>query len=67
MNHIRLYNQIVNLAADLQKKVADYIEFLTFKASRNSAINERITGLAKGLISMKDNFDDPLDDFQAYM
>lgn len=66
MSAIQLYTQLSSLPNELQKKVAEYISFLKFQSQKPSK-KGRIPGLAKGMISMKDNFDDPIEDFQDYM
>lgn len=66
MSVIQLYTQLSALPTELQKKVAEYISFLTFQSQRPSK-KGRVAGLAKGMISMKGNFDDPVEDFQDYM
>lgn len=66
MSAIQLYTQLSSLPNELQKKVAEYISFLKFQSQKSSK-KGRIAGLAKGMISMKDNFDDPIEDFQDYM
>lgn len=68
MSESQLYNQISSLPEDLRKKVVEYILILK-NQSENIPTKEthRISGLAKGMIEMKDNFDDPIDDFNAYM
>jgi len=67
MSVIQLYTQISSLPNDLQKKVAEYISFLKYQAKKPSKQKGRTSGLAKGMISMKDNFNDPIEDFQDYM
>lgn len=67
MSAIQLYTQLSSLPNELQKKVAEYISFLKFQAKKPLKQKGRIPGLAKGMISMKDNFDDPIEDFQNYM
>ena len=67
MTVIQLYTQLSSLRTELQKKVAEYIDFLKFRAKKSSKRNKKIAGLATGLISMKSNFDDPIEDFEDYM
>lgn len=63
MSVIQLYTQISSLPNELQKKVAEYISFLKYQSKKPTNPKGRVAGLAKGMISMKDNFDDPIDDF----
>ena len=67
MSVIQLYTQLSSLSNELQKKVAEYISFLKYQSQKSSKKKGRIAGLAKGMISMKDDFDDPIEDFQDYM
>lgn len=68
MSAIQLYSQIIKMPAEMRKKVADYIESLLLEASsKPNKKKERVPGLAKGMIIMKDNFDDPIEDFKDYM
>ena len=68
MTDVQLYTKISNLPDNLKSEVLDFIDFLEYKSStKNKKKGGRIPGMAKGLISMKDNFDDPIDDFKDYM
>ena len=67
MTVIQLYNRISALPGNLQKKVAEYIDFLREEAHKSSKGKARIAGLATGMIKMKDNFDDPVEGFEEYM
>lgn len=55
------------LPGSFKKEVADFIDFLMQKAKKEPVTKVRQAGLAKGLIKMKDNFDDPIEGFKAYM
>lgn len=61
----QLYTQIASLPAELQEKVAEYISFLKFQQKEEKS-PPRISGKAKGMIQLKDSFDDPIPDFEAY-
>ncbi|MEM8886985.1 MAG: DUF2281 domain-containing protein [Bacteroidota bacterium] len=67
MSAIQLYSRILKLPAEMRKQVADYIESLLLQDPPKQKKKDRIPGLAKGMIMMKDNFDDPIDDFHDYM
>ena len=68
MTDLELYIKLSNLPLDLKNDVSDYIEFIKYKSLKKSLKKEkRIAGQAKGLISMKDNFDDPIEGFKEYM
>ncbi|MCA1752807.1 MAG: DUF2281 domain-containing protein, partial [Flavobacteriales bacterium] len=50
------------------KEVNDFIDFLKSKSDMSQKpMKKRKAGLAKGLIKMKDDFDEPLDDFKEYI
>ena len=66
MSNQELYRKIEALPNELKQEVAQYIAYLETKASASKKKN-RQAGLAKGLISIKDGFDDPLEDFKPYM
>ena len=68
MTDVQLYTKLSRLPLNLKNEVSDYIDFIKFKSVRESLkIKKRIAGQAKGLISMKDNFDDPIEGFKEYM
>jgi len=68
MSAIQLYSQIMKMPAEMRKKVAEYIEsLLNTPQSQPPKKKKMIPGLAKGMIIMKDNFDDPIEDFKDYM
>ncbi|WP_425342609.1 type II toxin-antitoxin system VapB family antitoxin [Lunatimonas salinarum] len=45
--------------------MVDFLKSKSVSKSKNKP--QRKPGLAKGLIRMKDDFDEPLDDFKEYM
>ncbi|MCD4694941.1 MAG: DUF2281 domain-containing protein [Bacteroidales bacterium] len=68
MTDIQLYTKLSGLPLHLKSEVSDFIDFLKYKSSKRIKSNKiRIPGKAKGLISMKNNFDDPIDSFKEYM
>ncbi|MEM9932440.1 MAG: DUF2281 domain-containing protein [Bacteroidota bacterium] len=67
MTAIQLYNQIQKLPEEMQEKVAQYVEKLLSESKTKPVKKERTPGLAKGMIIMKDNFDDPIEGFEPYM
>jgi hypothetical protein len=65
---VQLYTKLSGLPVNMKNEVADFIDFIKFKSKRKSLkFKKRIPGKAKGLISMKDNFDDPIAGFNEYM
>ncbi|SDD17832.1 type II toxin-antitoxin system VapB family antitoxin [Pedobacter soli] len=67
MTDIQLYTKLADLPIELKKRVSDYIDSLMAKQQQKSDKQKRTAGLAKGLVSMKDNFDDPVDGFEDYL
>ena len=67
MNNVSLYSKLNSLPTELRKEVEEFIQALIVKSKRNKKKTNRQPGLAKGLIEMKPGFDDPLEDFKAYM
>ena len=67
MTNIHLYTKLLGLPAELKKEVADYIDFLKYKLKRDKTPKKRDAGLAKGMIEISPDFDEPLNDFKEYM
>lgn len=68
MTDIQLYTKLSGLPANLKNEVADFIDFIKSKSNNKMTRPKcRTAGLAKGLILMKDNFDDPIEGFNEYM
>ena len=65
MTDIQLYNELSSLPEDLKQEVADFIAFLKTKVIVKNT-KTRPLGLAKGLITIKENFDDPIPGFEPY-
>ena len=60
------------LPLELRKEVVDFIEFLVQKYQQKhdkQLLSKRLSnfGSAKGLITISDDFNEPLDEFQDYM
>jgi len=67
MTDLNLYNKISELPAHLKSELSDFIDFLKYKNSKKTHANEkRVPGKAKGLVKMKNNFDDPIEGFKHY-
>ncbi len=68
MTDVQLYTKLSGLPLNLKNEVADFIDFIKFKSTKESMkIKKRVAGQAKGLISMKGYFDDPIEGFNEYM
>jgi hypothetical protein len=67
MTDIQLYTKLSSLPFNLKMEVVDFIDFVKHKSQIQTVKNnKRIAGKAKGLISLKDNFDAPMDIFNEY-
>lgn len=66
MTNAQLYTKLSVLPSGLRDEVAEFIDFLTYKSKKSTTNQKRIAGKAKGLISLKDNFDDPIQGFEDY-
>ncbi len=68
MTDIDIYIKLATLPDEMKKEVDDFVEFLKSKTTTKKISNgPRKAGLAKGLIQMREDFDEPLDDFKEYM
>jgi len=68
MTDLQLYTKLSGLPLKHKVEVADFIDFLKSKSDKkNGASNKRVSGKAKGLIVMKDNFDDAIEGFNEYI
>ncbi len=68
MSDIDIYIQLSTLPDDLKKEVGNFVAFLKSKKTTKIKTKKPVkSGLAKGLIEMKEDFDDPLEDFKDYM
>jgi len=68
MTDIQLYTKLSGLSSNLKSEVSDFIDFLKFKSKKHDNKNtKRPSGKAKGLIKMKDNFDEPIEGFNNYL
>jgi hypothetical protein len=68
MTDIQLYTKLSGLPSNLKSEVSDFIDYLKYKSKRkDKTSSKRISGKAKGLIKMKDNFDDPIEGFNEYL
>ena len=61
---LKLYTKLSNLPVQQKAQVVHFIETLQRSApSATKDNNRRLAGKAKGLITMKNNFDDDIDSF----
>ena len=66
MDDFELYTKLVGLPDELKKEANDFVEFLKSKVPDKHVPKKRTAGLAKGLIEMSEDFDEPLEDFKDY-
>jgi hypothetical protein len=68
MTDIDIYLKLATLPEEMKKEVGEFVDSLSAKNLTKSKLkSERKAGMAKGLIHMKEDFDEPLDDFKEYM
>jgi hypothetical protein len=68
MTDVQLYTKLSGLPLNLKNEVSDFIDLCLIKSMKESLkLRKRVAGQAKGLISMKDSFDDPIDGFKDYV
>ena len=67
MTDLQLYTKLSSLPSNLKSEVSDFIDFLAYKSQNKNTSKKRISGKAKGLIEIKDNFDDPIEGFNEYL
>ncbi len=69
MTDLSLYTKISSLPDYLKSEVVDFIDFLETKRKKEKpeTKKDRVFGYAKGKITLKPDFDDPIDDFKEYM
>ena len=66
MSDIESYAKLAELPDEFKKEAHDFVDFLKTKIADKEANKKREAGLAKGLIEMSDDFDEPLDNFKDY-
>ena len=65
-----ILNKYITLPERLQEEVVDFIDFLMFMQQRQDGKRKKKEsnfGSARGLIVIKNDFDQPLEDFKEYM
>ena len=68
VDNLLLYKKFASLPENFKKQVADFIDLLTSKDKKEkSKDNKAKFGSAKGMFTLKPDFDEPLEDFKEYM
>ena len=71
MSELTIMRRIANLEPKQQEMVEAFVEFLEQKSQAELTVNKDYpplkAGFLKGTFVMKDDFDEPLDDFKEYM
>jgi len=71
MNISTLSKKIAKLPPDKQQQVEDFVNFLDsqygLKDKRLAIRRKANRGMAKGLLTISDDFDEPLEDFEDYL
>lgn len=60
-------SQLNSLPAPIQKEAIDYIEFLIQKYSKPKTKKHPKAGCMKGTFVIKEDFNEPLEEFKDYM
>ncbi|NIJ51796.1 DUF2281 domain-containing protein [Dyadobacter arcticus] len=67
MTDLKLYTKISMLPAQQKSELVRIIDSLNPDLiGKKRKTNKRVAGKAKGLIEMKDNFDEPFSEFHIY-
>jgi len=67
MTNAALYTRISSLPKSIQDQVFDFTEFLIQKNKYKISKVHPKAGCMKGTFKMREDFNDPLDDFVEYM
>lgn len=67
MTNTALYTKIATLPKSIQDEIFDFTEFLIHKNKKNLSKIHPKAGCMKGIFKMKDDFNEPIDDFKEYM
>lgn len=67
MTDLQLFTKLSNLPLNLKTEVSDFVDFLINKSKKRKNESKRVSGKAKGLIEIKESFDDPVAGFENYM
>ena len=69
MTDLSLYTKIASLPDSLKSEVINFIEFLRAKKTETKPKTRkgRVFGYAKGSVTMKPDFDAPIEDFKEYI
>jgi hypothetical protein len=67
MTNTDLYTRISSLPKSIQNEVFDFTEFLIQKNRPKMAKIHPKAGCMKGVFKMREDFNEPLDDFREYM
>jgi hypothetical protein len=62
-----LISKINSLPPSVLNEVNDFVDNLKEKYNKTKKIKKRKFGCAKGLITMNDDFDAPIEDFKDFM
>lgn len=63
MENLTLYSKLATLPEELKAEVSDFVDFLTSKRQKSNEKKRPRFGSGKGMLVMKPDFDEPLDDF----
>ena len=66
MTNAQLFSKLAVLPSGLKAEVADFVDFLTYKTKKETVKQKRVAGKAKGLVSLREDFDDPMPGLEEY-
>ena len=67
MNSSTFNTKILSLPKPMQQELELYLDYLFYKNSKMTHKKHPKAGCMKGTFKMKNDFDEPLDDFREYM
>ncbi len=67
MNTLELIQKIDSLPENKKEEVLDFVDFMLTRIELKSLKRKPVFGSGIGMLKLKDNFDDPIDDFKEYM
>ncbi|MBM4166873.1 MAG: DUF2281 domain-containing protein [Ignavibacteria bacterium] len=67
MTNALLHKKIDSLPEQIKSEVMHYLDFLLQKKNNSLKKKRSKAGFLKGTFVMKENFDEPLEDFKEYM
>jgi len=68
MSELELLSKVAQLPSNLKEEVSDFVDFLIEKHHIKNSEKEKLKfGMMKGTLTMRDDFEEPLEHFKEYM